>query len=236
MSGSPLVSEAISHVGFDFLVIDMEHVPVGIPELVTILQAVQGSESAPVVRLPWNDMVTVKRAMDIGARSMMVPFVQSVDDATRAVEYTRYPPDGVRGVAAMHRASRFGMVDEYLQKANSEVFLIAQLETRTALHDIEAIVSVKGIDAIFIGPSDLSAFMGLLGDVKSKKVQDAMKWAASQANQANIPIGTIGGTADLVAQYIEYGYDFIACGSDMAMLMSSAKESLAVCQAQRTET
>ena len=129
MSAAPSTAEAMGCAGFDFLVVDMEHVPVDTPQLVEILRSVAGTPAAAVTRLPWNDTVTVKRALDGGAQTLMFPFVQDEHEAQRAVAATRYPPAGVRGVAAVHRASRYGNVVDYLRRAADELCVVVQLET-----------------------------------------------------------------------------------------------------------
>ncbi len=133
MSASPVVAEALGHVGFDFLVLDMEHTIADVPQLFALLQAVAGTPAASVVRLPWNDPVTVKRVMDAGAQSLMFPYIQSVAEAKAAIASTRYPPKGTRGVAAMQRAGRFGTAADYLKRAEEEICVILQLETPEAI-------------------------------------------------------------------------------------------------------
>src|SRR6266478_1344326 len=171
MSGAPSTAEALASVGFDFLVVDMEHTPIDTPQMVGILQAIAGTPAQAIVRPPWNDMVMVKRAMDAGAQTLLFPFVQNADEAKRAVASTRYPPAGVRGVAAVHRGSRYGTVPNYQKRAHEEICVIVQ---------IEAIAAVPGVDSIFIGPADLSASMGFLGDMGNPAVQEKLR-AGAQA-------------------------------------------------------
>src|SRR5262245_26685863 len=164
MSGAPSTAEALGCAGFDFLVVDMEHVPIEVGGMIEILRTVAGTPAQAIVRPPWNDMVMVKRAMDAGAQSLLFPFVQNAEEARRAVAYTRYPPAGVRGVAAMHRGSRYGTTANYLKRANDEACVIVQIETPAALDKLEEIAAVPGVDSIFVGPGDLSASMGHIGD------------------------------------------------------------------------
>ena len=156
MSASPLLAEAAGHVGFDWGVIDMEHAPLDLGDVVHLLQAVAGTRMVPVLRVPWNDTVTIKRVLDAGATTLLVPFVQNAAEAAQAVAATRYPPQGVRGMAGMSRAARFGLQTDYLTTANRHISVIVQIETETALAELEAIAGVDGVDAIFIGPADLS--------------------------------------------------------------------------------
>jgi len=226
-SGSAATAEALGCAGFDFVVVDTEHAPVDTPQMVELLRAVAGTPASAIVRPPWNDMVMVKRAMDAGAQSLLFPYVQNADEARRAVANTRYPPEGVRGVAGTHRASRFGLIPDYVRSASREVCVIVQIETPTALAELESIAAVPGVDSIFVGPADLSASIGHLGDMGHADVQSKLADAAARCRRAGKPCGIIGGTPDLVARFIEYGYSWVAVASDMAMMVSRAQEYLA---------
>ena len=144
MAAAPATAEALGHAGFDFLVVDMEHVPVEMGDLAHILRAVGCTPAEPVVRLAWNDPVLVKRAMDAGAQTLMLPFVQTAEEARLAAAAMRYPPEGTRGVAAVHRASRYGRAPDYLKRANGEACTIVQLETPGAVERLPAIAAVPG--------------------------------------------------------------------------------------------
>ena len=152
MSAAPSTAEALGCAGFDFLVVDTEHVPLDTAQTIEILRAIAGTPASAVTRVAWNDAVLVKRALDAGAQSLMFPFVQTADEARRAVASTRYPPQGTRGVAAMHRGSRYATVPDYLQRANDEIAVIVQVETPAALDALPAIAAVDGVDSIFVGP------------------------------------------------------------------------------------
>jgi 2-dehydro-3-deoxyglucarate aldolase/4-hydroxy-2-oxoheptanedioate aldolase len=227
MSGTPATAEALGVSGFDFLVVDMEHTPLETHHMIDTLRAIAGTPASAVVRLPWNDMVMIKRALDGGAQSLLMPFVQNADEARRAVASTRYPPEGVRGVAGSHRGNRWGTVPNYFKTAAEELCVMVQIETLPALAELPAIAAVPGIDAIFIGPSDLSASMGHLGDIGHAQVQSTLRDAASQCKALGKPVGIIGATPELVAKYVEYGYDWIAIGSDMGFMLARGQESLA---------
>jgi 2-dehydro-3-deoxyglucarate aldolase/4-hydroxy-2-oxoheptanedioate aldolase len=227
MSGSPVVAEAMGSVGFDYLVLDMEHVAIDVADTMTILQAIAATGTPALVRLVWNDMVLVKRILDAGAQSIMLPYVQNAAEARSAVSFTRYPPHGVRGVAGLHRASRWGSVRNYLKEAEKELMVNVQLETLGALERIEEIAAVEGIDGLFIGPADLSASMGLLGDMNNAKVQELLERGAKYCNRIGKPIGIVAGTPEMSQRYAEYGYDHVAVGVDMGMLVSRANEYLA---------
>lgn len=234
MSASPLVAEAVGHCGFDWAVLDMEHAPADMMEVIHMLQAVASTKMVPVVRVPWNDTVTIKRVLDAGATTLLVPFVQSADEARRAVAATRYPPQGVRGVAGMSRAARFGIASSYLQHANEGIGLIVQLETPQALEQIEAIAAVEGVDALFVGPADLSAAMGHLGQLTHPAVMEQMSRAIKRAKDLGKPIGSLGGTPEVVAQYRAMGFDFVAISSDLGLLARSAQAAISALRTQDT--
>ena len=227
VSASPIVAEAIGCAGFDWAVVDMEHTPMDMMDVVHLLQAVAGTRTVPIVRLPWNDTVTVKRALDAGAQTLLFPFVQSAEEAKRAVASTRYPPDGVRGMAGMSRGSRFGTAPDHFRAANRQIGVVVQLETPAALDDIEAIAAVDGVDAIFLGPADLSGAMGLVGQFTHPAVMDLMSKAARRCKALGKPIGTIGSTPEVVAQYRAAGFNFVAIDSDLGLLMRAARAAVA---------
>ncbi|MGH8714019.1 MAG: HpcH/HpaI aldolase family protein [Casimicrobiaceae bacterium] len=225
-SGSPATAEALGCAGFDFLVVDMEHTPIDPPQMVDILRAIAGTPAQAIARPPWNDIVMIKRALDAGAQTLLLPFVQDADEARRAVASTRYPPEGVRGVAGTHRGSRYGTVPDYLRRAREELCVIVQIETPPALASLDEIAAVPGVDSIFIGPSDLSASMGYLGDVANPAVQEKLAAAARACRRAGKPSGIIGPTPDMVTRFIDYGYSWIAIGSDMGFMVGRAQEYL----------
>jgi len=225
-SASPLVAEAIGYCGFDWAVIDMEHAPLDVAQLVGMLQAVSSTKLVPIVRPPWNDAVVIKRVLDAGATTVIVPFVQNASEARAAVAATRYPPQGIRGMAGTTRASRFGTAPRYLQTANETMGVIVQLETPTALAALEAIAEVEGVDALFIGPADLSAAMGHVGDQRHPEVLDAIGRAVDRARSLGKPIGTLTGTPAQAAQARAMGFDFVGLGTDLALLVNAAQQSL----------
>lgn len=227
MCATPSTAEALGCVGFDFLVVDMEHTPIDTPQMIGILQTIAGTSAQAVVRPPWNDMVMVKRCMDAGAQTLLFPFVQNPEEARRAVASTRYPPQGLRGVAGTHRGSRYGTVPNYLQRANDEVCVIVQIETIPAFDQLEAIASVPGVDSIFIGPADLSASMGFLGDIGNAAVQEKLKAGAQLCKRLGKPCGIVGANPDMCGKFVEYGFSWIAVGSDLAYVVTRGTEYLA---------
>lgn len=227
ISASPIVAEAVACAGFDWAVIDMEHTPLELMGVVHLLQAVAGTRLVPIVRLPWNDAVMVKRVLDAGAQTLLFPFVQTAEEAMHAVAATRYPPEGVRGMAGMSRGSRFGTVPDYFHAANRQVGVVVQLETPSALEQIEAIAAVDGVDAIFLGPADLSGAMGHVGQLTHPAVMEAMSRAVERCKAVGKPVGTIGGTPDVVARYRAAGFSFVAIDSDLGLLMRAAQAAVA---------
>lgn len=232
MSASPLVAEALGHAGFDWAVIDMEHTPLDMMEVVHLLQAVGNTRMVPVVRVPWNEPVMVKRVLDAGATTVLFPFVQNADEARRAVAATRYPPEGVRGMAGMSRGSRFGTTPNYMTTANATMGVIVQLETPAAVAELEAIAAVPGVDAIFVGPADLSGAMGFPGQNTHPAVMAVMADAARRCKALGMPVGTVGGTPEVVTQYRAMGYGYVAVASDLGLLMRGATAAVQALKGQ----
>ncbi|QFU14774.1 HpcH/HpaI aldolase family protein [Microvirga thermotolerans] len=226
MAAAPATAEALGCGGFDFLVVDMEHVPIEVSDLAHILRAIGCTPADAVVRLAWNDQVLVKRVLDAGAQTIMLPFVQTAEEARRAVAFAKYPPEGIRGVAAVHRASRFGRAADYLKRANDEVAVIVQLETPEAIERLPEIAAVPGIDALFVGPGDLAAAMGQIGNIAHPDVQALIAKAARAASELGKPIGIVGPNPDMVRRFVGYGYDYAAVASDIALMTGRASEWL----------
>lgn len=227
VSASPLVAEAVGHAGFDFGVVDMEHSPLDLGDVVHLLQAIGNTKMVPVVRVPWNEPVTVKRVLDAGATTVMFPQVQNAAEAAAAVAATRYPPQGVRGVAGVSRATRFGARPDFIHAAQREVGVIVQLETPGALDAMASIAAVPGVDALFVGPGDLAAAMGHPGRGMHPAVFERMARAARHAADLGMPIGTLGANAQEVARYRAAGYPYVALGADLSLLMQGAQAALA---------
>lgn len=226
MSASPLVAEALGHAGFDWGLIDMEHSPIDMGDVVHLLQAVGNTKMVPLVRVPWNDAVTVKRVLDAGATTVMFPFVQNAQEAALAVASTRYPPDGVRGMAGMSRASRYGTVADYATVANREMGVVVQLESPGALDRLDDIAAVPGVDAMFVGPADLAAGMGHVGQPQHPAVMERMTRAARRAAELGMPLGTVADHARAAAQYRAAGFTYVALGADLGLLMQGARQAL----------
>jgi 4-hydroxy-2-oxoheptanedioate aldolase len=221
---SHIAADILAGAGFDWIVIDGEHGPNDISTLLPQLQAMRGGTAEPVFRVPWNDMVIFKRALDVGARSLLIPFVQNAEEARRAVAATRYPPLGIRGVSVTPRANDYGRVKNYHKNAHLDTCVLLQLETRAALKEIEAIAAIDGVDGIFIGPSDLAADFGHLGNSKHPDVQAAIKDAATRIRAAGKSAGFLTSVVDDIEPLFEMGFNFTAVGSDVGILASGAEQ------------
>jgi 4-hydroxy-2-oxoheptanedioate aldolase len=219
---SNVAAEIISDSGFDWILLDTEHSPNEIPGLVSQLQAMELGTASAIIRPAWNDMVLAKRCLDIGAQTLLFPYVQNVEEAKAAVASMYYPPHGVRGISVAARASRYGRVPGYLGKANSEICVLVQVETREAMTNLEAIAKVEGVDGVFIGPSDLAASLGHLGNPQHADVQAAMKDAVTRLKKIGKPAGILTGNEDEIRRYIDWGYQFVAVGSDIGLLTKAA--------------
>ena len=215
---SPSATEVAAGAGFDWLLLDMEHSPNELPDIAHHLRAAEGGTAEPVVRVPWNEPVIVKRLLDIGARTLLFPFVQSAEEARRAVQATRYPPQGIRGFAGTTRANRYGRVAGYAQKATEEICVLVQCETRKAVADIAAIAAVDGVDGIFIGPSDLAADMGHLGNTQHADVQAAILDAGKRIKAAGKAPGFLSVREDETRRVLDGGFLFVAVNTDVAIL------------------
>jgi 4-hydroxy-2-oxoheptanedioate aldolase len=224
---NPVAAEILGGAGFDWIVIDGEHAPNDITTLLPQLQAMRGGTAEPVFRVPWNDMVIIKRALDVGARSLLIPFVQNAEEARKAVAATRYPPMGIRGVSVAPRANDYGRVQNYHRNAHLDTCVLVQLETRDALKEIEAVAAVDGVDGIFIGPSDLAAAFGHLGNPKDSEVQAAIKDAAQRIRATGKSAGFLTGNPDDAEAMFAAGYNFTAVGSDVGLLARNAEATAA---------
>jgi len=219
---SNIAADIVSDSGFDWLLLDTEHSPNEIPDLLGQLQAARGGTATPIVRPAWNDPVLIKRVLDIGAQSVLLPYVQTPDEAKQAVASVRYPPAGIRGVAAASRASRYGRVSGYLKNADAEICTLVQVETRTALDQLEAIATVDGVDGVFIGPSDLSASFGHVGNPQHPEMQKVLEDAVTRLKKVGKPAGILTGNEEEARRYISWGYSFVAVGADVGLLARGA--------------
>ena len=212
------VTESLGWAGFDWMVIDGEHGPVELADAMHHLRILDTTPTAPIVRLCWNDPILLKRHLDAGVGSFMLPFVQTADEARAAVAAMHYPPRGIRGMAGGHRASKFGMVPDYFSAAADSLFLICQIETAEALENMEEILSVDGVDAVFFGPSDLSASLGEPGRATGDRVTRAILEARERAARSGKYVGALGADDAQSETFIAAGFDFVSVAIDAALL------------------
>ena len=222
MLSSPIAVDAVADSAFDWILLDTEHSPTEVPGLMHQLQALRGGAVSPVVRPAWNDPVLFKRILDIGAQTLLVPYVQNAEEAEAAVRAIRYPPAGIRGVTGSGRASRYGRVTDYLKTAEQELCLLVQVETGEALAALDKIAAVDGVDGVFIGPSDLSASLGHIGNPGHEDVQAAIRDAVDRLKAANKPAGVLTPSEDEARRYIDWGFTFVAVGIDLLLVARGA--------------
>jgi 4-hydroxy-2-oxoheptanedioate aldolase len=221
---SNISTEILGQCGLDWLVLDMEHSPNELDTILAQLQALKGSPTMPVVRPPWNDMVTFKRLLDIGAQTLIVPYVQNAQEARNAVAYTRYPPQGVRGYAGAPRASGYGRIKDYAKHCSQEICLLLQIETLEGLKHLEAIAHTEGVDGVFIGPGDLSADMGHLGQPGHPEVVQVVEDAFRRIRACGKAPGILVGDEKLTRHYLAAGGLFVAVGADQNVLRDSVTQ------------
>jgi 4-hydroxy-2-oxoheptanedioate aldolase len=221
---SHLVAEILAGAGFDWILLDMEHAPNELPMVLSQLQALSGGTAHPVVRPAWNDAVIIKRLLDIGAQSLLIPYVETEDEARHAVMATRYPPEGFRGFAGQARASRYGRIKGYHAAANAQICLLLQVETKRGLENLEQIASVEGVDGVFIGPGDLSAALGYLGQPNHPEIVKVIDDMILRIKNAGRAPGILTGDAELAQRYIDRGCLFAAVGSDIGLLARGADQ------------
>ncbi|MDJ0459111.1 HpcH/HpaI aldolase/citrate lyase family protein [Arthrobacter sp. NQ7] len=226
-SGSPLIAELCAGAGLDWLLVDAEHSPNGLESILAQLQAIHGYPVHAMVRPPVNDTVVIKQYLDLGVQNLLIPMVNSAAEAEAAVAATRYPPQGVRGVgSALARAARWNRVPDYLARANDTISVTVQIESTAAVDAVEDILAVGGVDAVFMGPSDLAASMGLLGQQEHPEVRAAVEHCLSAAKAAGKPAGVNAFNPDTAQHYLANGAAFILVGADVALL-ARGSEALA---------
>lgn len=217
---NPYCAELAANAGFDWLLIDGEHAPNDLRSLLGQLQAVAPYASQPVIRPVIGDTALIKQVLDLGVQTLLVPMVESAEQARELVRATRYPPSGVRGVgSALARASRWNTVPGYLDQANEQMCLLVQIENREGLANLDAIAAVEGVDGVFIGPADLSAAMGHRGNPGHPEVQAAIEDAIVRVQRAGKAAGILSADETLARRYLELGAAFVAVGVDTTVLM-----------------
>ena len=219
-----LASLAQPQVGFDWVWIDLEHGSISAETLYQMMQVTKGSSATPVVRVQRNNECLIGSALDAGAKGIMVPFVNSREEAESAISALRYPPQGERGYGSLLAAEHWGMsMADYLRAANDEVLAILQIEHIDAVENIDDILSVPGIDLIFIGPGDLAGSIGLLGQKHHPKVEELIQKVVSAAQRTGTPLGTIAVSSDDIERRIQQGFQFLAVTVDSVMIRQAAQ-------------
>ncbi|TVQ28397.1 MAG: 2-dehydro-3-deoxyglucarate aldolase [Spirochaetaceae bacterium] len=227
--GSSITVEMAGIAGFDWVLIDLEHGAGDQESLVAQVQAATAAATAPIVRIAWNDPVRFKRVLDLGVCGVMVPYVQTADEAYAAVRAMRYPPDGVRGVASLTRATGFGAgFADYFDRANRELLTIVQIETPTAVENADRIAAVDGVDVLFIGPLDLSTAMGIQGQYTNPHFLDAVDAVTGAAQKHGKASGTLVLDPAMLDPMMDRGMTFIAMGSDGGLVASGMRANAAL--------
>ncbi len=223
-TGSPLVAEIVAGGELDWVLIDMEHSPLTLDSVAAQLQAIAAYATTPVVRVPSNDAVVIKQVLDLGAQNLLVPMVSSADEAQAAVAAVRYPPHGVRGVgSALARSARWNRIDDYLENAGRYTALFVQIETIAGVEAATEIADVDGVDGVFVGPSDLAASMGLIGQQSHPEVVEAVRRAFAAVRASGKPVGVNAFDAGLARDYAREGASFLLVGADVAVLARAAE-------------
>lgn len=218
------VTELLATCGYEWIVIDTEHSPAEVVDALPALQAIAGYPGvSPVVRPAWNDTVLIKRHLDQGAQSLIIPYVQDAEEAAAAVAATRYPPLGNRGVAGLTRATRFGLVEGYATRAHEEICVIVQVETGEALDNLEDIAAVEGVDGVFIGPSDLAASLGYPGQTKHPEVQKVIWDTVARLKAIGKPAGILALDPEFISTALDKGTLFTAVALDIGILANGAR-------------
>ena len=218
-----ITTEVLGVAGFDWILLDGEHSPNDVSTFIPQLMALKDSPSAPVVRPASNNDVEMKRLLDAGFYNFLVPFVESADEALRAVRATRYPPQGVRGVSVSQRSNRYGTVPDYFKSINDHICVMVQIESRAGVAAAKAIAAVDGVDCIFVGPSDLAANLGHLGNAGHPDVQQVIASVFADAKACGKPIGILAPVEADARRYMAMGATFVAVGSDLGVFRAGTQ-------------
>jgi 2-dehydro-3-deoxyglucarate aldolase len=221
---SPISTELLGYSGFDWLLIDGEHAPNDLQTIMLQLMALKDSPSAALVRPQWAEPILLKRLLDLGVYNFLMPFIESAEQAAEAVAATRYPPRGIRGIAIAHRSNRYGHVPDYFGQIDDNISVLIQIESRAGVDAVEAIATVDGVDALFIGPSDLSASLGHFGKPNHPEVQAAIAHVLSVAKAQGKPVGILSAQEADCRRYLDLGMTVVGVGLDVALLRNASRE------------
>ncbi|MFC5497885.1 2-dehydro-3-deoxyglucarate aldolase [Caenimonas terrae] len=220
---NPITTEVLGLAGFDWLLLDAEHSPNDVLTLIPQLMALKDSASAPVVRPPANEPVIIKRLLDAGFHNFLIPFVETAQAARDAVAATRYPPQGIRGVAMVQRNNRYGSVPDYFRIANDNMTVLVQIESRAGIDAVAQIAAVDGVDGVFVGPSDLAAALGHIGNPGHPEVQAAIIRLFAAIRAQGKPIGILTPVEADARRYLEQGASFVAVGNDIGLFRAQTQ-------------
>ena len=220
---SPITAEVLGLAGFDWILLDAEHSPNDVTTLIPQLMALKDSASAPVVRPPWNEPIIIKRLLDAGFHNLLIPFVESAEQAQAAVAATRYPPEGIRGISVAQRNNRYGTVPDYFATINQHIAVMVQIESRAGVDAVDAIAQVEGVDGIFVGPGDLSGALGYIGQPNHPEVQKVIKHLLDRATANGKPSGILAPAEADARRYMEWGCTFVAVGSDLGLFRAATQ-------------
>jgi 2-dehydro-3-deoxyglucarate aldolase len=220
---NPITTEVLGVAGFDWLLLDGEHSPNDLITFIPQLMALKDSVSAPVVRPSWNNPVELKRLLDGGFYNFLIPFIETAEEARRAVAATRYPPQGFRGVSVSQRSNRFGTVAGYFEGINEQICVMVQIESRKGVAAAGEIAAIDGVDGLFVGPSDLAAGLGHLGNANHPEVQEAMAQIFAAGKAAGKPIGILAPVEADARRYLAMGATFVAVGSDLGVFRAGTQ-------------
>lgn len=226
-----ITTEALGVAGFDWILLDAEHSPNDVSTFIPQLMALKDSVSAPVVRPTSNNTVEIKRLLDAGFYNFLVPFVESADEARRAVAATRYPPQGVRGVSVSQRSNRYGTVPDYFKSINEHICVMVQIESLAGVAAAREIAAIDGVDCVFVGPSDLAAGMGHLGNAGHPEVQAVIAAVFADAKACGKPAGILAPVEVDARRYLAMGATFVGVGSDLGAFRSATQ---ALCDRYRS--
>lgn len=226
---SPGVAEIVAGQDPDFVVVDTEHAAASLETVENVLRAVEAApgDAVPLARVAWNDPVRIKRLLDTGPAGLVVPMVETAEAAREAVSAMRYPPDGERGIAAARASDYTGRFEEYVGAANERLLTVVQVESEAGVENAAAIAAVDGVDALFVGPSDLSAALGAFPDADADRVVAAVEDVVAAGDAADVPVGTLAVDPGRVDHWLDRGMDFLVVGVDFALLADGTRAALA---------
>jgi len=227
---SPITAEILGLAGFDWILLDGEHSPNDVNTFIPQLMALKDSPTAPIVRPSSNSAVEIKRLLDAGFYNFLVPFVESAEEARSAVAATRYPPQGIRGVAVTQRSNRYGSIPDYLKNINQHICVMVQIESLAGVAAVKEIAALDGVDSVFVGPSDLSAALGHLGNPGHPEVQAVIAQVFADVKAAGKPVGILAPIESQARNYLAMGATFVGVGSDVGAFRSATQ---ALCERYR---